>query len=974
MKKLLLVIFMFAGLVSAQIPKTLSYQGILTNNDGEALKGKQSVTFNFYENAEGGKSIWQESHALMITDGFFETILGSKNELNLPFNKPYWLGITVGSSEELTPRIQLNSAPYSLLAGTVSDSSITRKKIADKQVVRSVNSITDDLIIAAGDNVKIIQKGDSLIISAINEPDKLIKTEGSYKDRDDHRKKTVYSLNRLSGHLKLEATGGAVVSEKDENTIMIEAGNGTIKEIQNPDSSLIITNPEGPITQINIRPGGVSGSDLADYAVTTLKIAVGAVTSAAIKDSSVTNDDLAPDAVASDNLQDNSVVTIKIAPAAVDSNRIAADAVVTSKIKDGAITQSKIDASVAFPASGVAGGDLSGNFPNPLIKENAINSAKIADGSIAEADLAANAVSTAKLSDNAVTGVKIADGTVTQLDIADNAVTTSKIADLSITQSKLDPTIVLPAGGPAGGDLEGTYPNPVIKASSVTSSKIADGAILEIDLADNAVSGVKIIDGTVGTSDLASGSVNASKIAAGSVVRSLNNLRDDVTLAAGANITISQSGNVLTLSGIPTIDNDWTVSGSNIFSTVPGNVGIGVTNPSQKLDVNGVVRMAGMQMQAGAADGYVLTSDAAGMASWQPFAAGGIGGAGTTGFLPFFDTPTTLANSVVTQSADKIGISVAAPFAKLDVASSTDVYTGRFTNQRLSLATHIVHAEYNGASGNQNVVAVYGKSEPSDGYGYGGYFQAGRFGVAGNVYPTGTSSYIGTRGYVYGGNGYNYGLHGYAYGNVVNYGTYGAAIGPSNSVNYGIYGYASGGASNYAGYFFGTLYAQTIEGGVKNFKIDHPLDPENKYLYHSSVESAEMLNIYNGNVTLDKKGEAVVTLPDWFDRVNKDFRYQLTCIGGFAQVYIAEKITNNRFRIAGGNPGLEVSWQVSGVRNDPVASLNKMQVEQNKPEFERGKYLVPAAYGKPESMGVGYETLRNLEEVNKQRDLRSEQN
>jgi hypothetical protein len=65
--------------------------------------------------------------------------------------------------------------------------------------------------------------------------------------------------------------------------------------------------------------------------------------------------------------------------------------------------------------------------------------------------------------------------------------------------------------------------------------------------------------------------------------------------------------------------------------------------------------------------------------------------------------------------------------------------------------------------------------------------------------------------------------------------------------------------------------------GTKNFKIDHPLDPENKYLLHASVESSEVLNIYSGNTLTDAKGETIVTLPEWFEALNRDVRYQLHC-------------------------------------------------------------------------------------------------
>lgn len=119
--------------------------------------------------------------------------------------------------------------------------------------------------------------------------------------------------------------------------------------------------------------------------------------------------------------------------------------------------------------------------------------------------------------------------------------------------------------------------------------------------------------------------------------------------------------------------------------------------------------------------------------------------------------------------------------------------------------------------------------------------------------------------------------------------------------------------------------------GAKSFRIDDPLDPERKYLYHASVESPDMKNIYDGVVTLGAKGTAVVKLPAYFEALNKDFRYQLTSIGNSAPVYVAREIKNNRFVIAGGRPGLKVSWQVTGIRHDAYANAHRMLVEQEKP-------------------------------------------
>ena len=142
-----------------------------------------------------------------------------------------------------------------------------------------------------------------------------------------------------------------------------------------------------------------------------------------------------------------------------------------------------------------------------------------------------------------------------------------------------------------------------------------------------------------------------------------------------------------------------------------------------------------------------------------------------------------------------------------------------------------------------------------------------------------------------------------------------------------------------------------VKGGGA-FKIDHPLDPKNKYLYHSFVESPEMMNIYNGNVVTDAEGFATVELPDWFESLNRDFRYQLTVIGTFAQAIVAKEIHDGAFVIQTDQPDVKVSWQLTGVRQDAWANANRIPLEQDKPASESGKYLHPAAFGAPAEMGI----------------------
>jgi hypothetical protein len=138
-------------------------------------------------------------------------------------------------------------------------------------------------------------------------------------------------------------------------------------------------------------------------------------------------------------------------------------------------------------------------------------------------------------------------------------------------------------------------------------------------------------------------------------------------------------------------------------------------------------------------------------------------------------------------------------------------------------------------------------------------------------------------------------------------------------------------------------------GGVNfasaSVRIDDPLDPTNKYLFQSYVSSPDMMNVYNGNVTTDANGDAVVTLPDYFESLNGDFRYQLTVIGTFAQAIVADEIKSNQFRIKTDKPNVKVSWQVTGIRKDPYAAKNRIQGEVEKAPAEKGKLQNPEAYG-----------------------------
>jgi hypothetical protein len=230
--------------------------------------------------------------------------------------------------------------------------------------------------------------------------------------------------------------------------------------------------------------------------------------------------------------------------------------------------------------------------------------------------------------------------------------------------------------------------------------------------------------------------------------------------------------------------------------------------------------------------------------------------------------------------------------------------------------------------------------------GYGVYgSSSGSFGVFGVSNSSGGVHGISTSGI---------GVSGTSYGTGVFGGTSSSA-----SDDYGVWGSASAPAQ--AGHFSGNVQITgNLSKGGGSFKIDHPLDPANKYLYHSFVESPDMMNVYNGNVTTDEKGEATIQLPDYFEQLNKDFRYQLTVMGQFAQAIVSQKIMGNRFTIKTDKPNVEVSWQVTGIRQDPYANAHRIPVEEEKQGDEKGKYLHPTEWGQPESKGVEYERLQQM--------------
>ena len=457
----------------------------------------------------------------------------------------------------------------------------------------------------------------------------------------------------------------------------------------------------------------------------------------------------------------------------------------------------------------------------------------------------------------------------------------------------------------------------------------------------------------------------------GSITNELQALsisNDTIFLSNGGfvKLPVGFNGQYSSLVGAPTNVSSFTNDAGYITAEVDGSI----TNEIQDLQLTG-------DDLSITNNGSATTIDLSGYANYWNFGSGsvyrpmgfvGIGTSTPNSRLMIRDTLTsnTKAMQIIVEGGSNNGTTyngIYSEIAGTDGIQRAAEYRSNGTNIQFN------HGAFSlAANGSQNIGilanAGVGQASTNSSLNYGTFsvaensatFNVGVVGKAGS----GANFNYGTYGYVETNTGSkpNYGTGAYAYGSGAgkNYGIDAYAAG-STDTNFAVYASTGSTGVNYAGYFVGDVtitgdldIVGNISKGGGTFKIDHPMDPENKYLVHSFVESPEMMNVFNGNITTDAQGFATVTMPDYFEASNKDFRYQLTVIGQFAQAIVKEKINGNKFIIQTNTPNVEVSWQVTGVRNDPYAQKNRIQPVVDKDAENKGKYLHPEAYGKSQSI------------------------
>jgi microcystin-dependent protein len=500
--------------ILGDIPRVISFQGILKNTDSTVVEdGDYRLDFALYDAESGGTALWSETHtAVPVRDGIYNVILGKVNPLNIPFDRPYWLGMSVARGAEFEPRFPFAASPYSLRAAAVVDSAVgtpqirdgavTRAKIGTGQVVKSINGVTDAVnLAAASNNVRITAREDTIFIAAT----------------------------------ETELADGSVGTTKIQDSAI------TAVKVQ-----------DGAVASSKLQDNSVGSSKLQDGAVTGVKISGGAV----VKSVNSLKDDvtLAPGANISITPGSNNTLTI----GTTISSGSGVAGVNSINGLNGNITLS----GAGTVSVGASGNTLTITGTDAGVADNAVTSAKIQDGAVTSSKIAASTVDVSKLQDGSVSVAKVQDGALTAAKIAAGQVVKS-INGLKdeVTLTGGSNVTITPSGNALIIAATATLADSAVTATkiqdaAVTATKLSDGAVTGSKVADGSISTAKVQDGAITSTKLQDNAVTSTKIASGQAVKSINTLTDAVTLQAGSNVTITSSGNTLTIassggSGIP---------------------------------------------------------------------------------------------------------------------------------------------------------------------------------------------------------------------------------------------------------------------------------------------------------------------------------------------------------------------------------------------------------------------------------------